>query len=199
MSLSLATALFGSTQVITARHSETPVTIAFAAQVSALRSDTTVITVGPPVHQRPGVLVTDMTVGRAAGPAEYLFTHILELTVGRDGTIYVIDGAASGDKTNTIKRYDAAGRFVGRLGAPGQGPGEYEFAMGLHALRDGRVVVGNLATRRIIAYARDGTLSESWRFHDGWTPGVVPASDRFVLVDTSPHLRDGRGVRWATS
>jgi hypothetical protein len=70
---------------------------------------------GPPLEA-----VVVAIIGQVAGPAEYTFGDITSVAIDARGRVLISDSFGS-----EIKIYDADGRFLGRFGREGDGPGEF--------------------------------------------------------------------------
>ena len=79
----------------------------------------------------------DLRIGIAEGDAPYLFGWLADVAALGEGTIVTADS-----RTGEVRRFDADGRYLGRVGAAGEGPGEYGGTpTDVEALPDDRVVV----------------------------------------------------------
>jgi hypothetical protein len=109
------------------------------------------------------------------------------LRVNDDGAINVFSG-----KTNTLIRFDAAGREILRKDfRPGQGPGEFGFFDPEFA-RDGRLLVLDGRQRRLTAFDRDLKLLNIAKV-DIWGDHfrLDSAGNMYLMVmDFLPHTRD---------
>ena len=126
-------------------------------------------------------LVEELAIGALEGPEEYQFGFVSDIAVDAAGGIYVFDGQAP-----ALRYYDADGRFVRKLGAEGEGPGEYKDAsLGL-AVResDGRIVMRDPRNMRLNVYDADGSSSDSWPVASGLFTSqgtALDASDEMYL------------------
>src|SRR5690348_623389 len=92
-------------------------TLVTAAAQSPARRDTTVKTVGAPVHAKMGTLVEELSIGVVDGAEEYVFGDVADLALGPDGSLYVLDR-----KVPIVRQFDAKGKFVRNIGRAGSGP-----------------------------------------------------------------------------
>lgn len=155
---------------------------------SVMRQDT--IVVRAPAQGRWGEdvrLVEDLRIGVLEGEPAYMFGTVSDLAVGRDHSLYVLDGTG-------IRQYDRQGRFVRRIGGRGQGPGEYGRLQGIEALPDGRLAIWDIGHRHIIVYSAEGTNPESWTVQSGLYSSRTFAIDHdgYYYVKTT-IFAEGRG------
>ena len=110
--------------------------------------------------------VPDLAIVPDSDRPETLFGHIVDLGVGDDGSVFVLDRMAQ-----EVRTFDANGTYRGSIGRPGQGPGEFSaFAESLVAVAD-TLLVSDAARRNVQRFLVDGTfLSE--------TPQPEPRSAR---------------------
>lgn len=122
--------------------------------------DTVVVrTVGATDEAAALRLVEELRVHEHEGTDEYLFGDVrLVIPASGDG-VYVWDRIVG-----ALRQYDAAGRFVRRIGGPGRGPGEYHAANGLVQLRDGRLVLWDPENLRMNVYDSTGGVVDTWRY-----------------------------------
>jgi hypothetical protein len=101
-------------------------------------------------------LVEELTIGQLEGSEDYTFGLLAGVAVGTDGTIVVADR-----QPPLLRAYDASGRFVRRIGRPGQGPGEYAQIDGIEAMADGGFVIWDGWQKRLTIYDARGELRSS--------------------------------------
>ena len=77
-----------------------------------------------------------------------------------------------------IRLFDRSGRFVGRVGTEGDGPGELRSPVGLTALPGDTLLVWDRATRRLSWFSTDGTLERERTLRE---PGGVLRIRRVTL------------------
>jgi hypothetical protein len=92
-----------------------------------------------------------------------------------------------------ILRYDSTGRYLGKLGASGQGPGEYDMTNGaFFDAHDSVYVVGWNGLLHI--FGADGTFSRALRFPTSVIPvGVAP--DGTIYGQRSSRYVDGGEIK----
>lgn len=148
---------------------------------------------GGAVQDEAPQVVLQVSIGEnPAAPPAYQFAAIKEVSVGRDGFIWVADGgvpvdAAVGSHRPSIRRFTPDGVFDREVGGVGTGPGEYRQPEGLAVFPDGRMVMRDLAIpNRLTIYGADGTLADVWTLSSGhyWTSN----SGNALAVDTAGTL-----------
>lgn len=142
--------------------------------------DTTIVrTVSGSVWGDTARLVEEVRIGALEGPEELTFGRVGQLAPATNGAIDIFDAQAI-----AIRRFDSAGTFVKKIGARGQGPGEYGMLLGLRTLSDGRLVAYDGRNSRITSYSPAGDPLETW-------PLQLPTrlfSDNVFGVDKTDHL-----------
>ena len=98
-------------------------------------------------------LEEELRIGETEGRPEYQFGQIGTISVGSDGSLYVIDTQAQ-----QVKVFSPDGTFERTIGRPGAGPGEIGTGAAFVLVGAGDTVfVPDLTNRRINRYAPDGT------------------------------------------
>ena len=117
-----------------------------------------------PIQWAPaGVLTEVVRIGSAEGPAETLFSSIAGGKILEDGSLVVVDALS-----REVRRFGADGAFLGSHGREGEGPGEYEFIIGIGECSETGFTV----------------------FDIGWTMSLYDASGAFVN-ERGTRLEDG--------
>lgn len=101
-------------------------------------------------------VVEEVSIGVDSGPEELMFGSIAWV-YENDGTIYAVDPQAP-----AVRTFDLEGNYLGTIGAPGQGPGEYTDPFRVVAAPDGRIFVSEPRQSRINVFAADGSRLETW-------------------------------------
>lgn len=133
---------------------------------AAQASDTTVITVTAPLYRGGGTLIDDLILGAGSDATEYQLSEILGLAIGADGALYVVDRAGN---SYSVRKYDAAGKYVRSFGRAGSGPGEFQAPGAVAELADGRVLVSDIAG--IVSYSPSGEPLTRLRSQSSMIPG----------------------------
>lgn len=132
-------------------------------------------------------LEEDLRIGTVEGDPAYQFGLIGWLTVGGDGSVYVLDQQA-----RQIRKFDSAGRHVATFGRAGSGPGELgEAATFIGSGPGDTLVVADLDNARLTRYAPDGAhvgtvpLSVERGFPVSWestTSGTIARLSRVLPI-----------------
>ena len=154
--------------------------IALFATAQTPRADTVVRVVDRPLHSGVATLVEEMSIGMADGPEEYMLGDVADITLGRDGSIYVLDR-----QVPAIRHYDGQGKYIRTIGRSGSGPGEYRSASGLAAMRDGRLLLWDTGNWRINIYSDDGSALTQWLTPSGSAGSSSAQFSRALMVDTA--------------
>lgn len=128
-------------------------------------------------------LQVDLLIGARDGPPELSFGDIGPMAVDPGGSILVADQQAA-----VIRRFDEEGEFAGTVGQKGEGPGELQRPAALAALPDGQILVLD-QTRKINAYAADGSFLTSWTLERATSTYQLPV-DTAGLVYVPVRLID---------
>ena len=100
----------------------------------------------------------DLRIGSAEGEPEYQFGQIVGIDVGSDGRIFVLDQQA-----RDVRVFDPEGRFVARMGKPGEGPGELGQGAGPVFVGPGDTVsVPDVGQQRVTRYTPQGEPAGSF-------------------------------------
>jgi hypothetical protein len=137
--------------------------------------DTAVVRVGGAIEERTPQ--QELIIGELDGAEELTFGQIDGLAVSEDGSIYVLDGQAQ-----TIRIFDATGRYVSTFGRAGEGPGELKQPGGMVFLPDGRLAVRDPGNARISIYSATGESLTTWPIPGGFFTSAP------MFVDTAGRL-----------
>jgi len=104
-----------------------------------------------PPEQGPWALELELAISPDESRPETLFGHIADLAADDRGNVYVLDQFAQ-----VIRVFDQDGTYVGPVGGPGEGPGEFS-AFGQSVLRVGdTLLVTDMARRAVQRFGTDG-------------------------------------------
>jgi len=131
-------------------------------------------TEGRPLH-----LASEVRLATGVGPADTTFLIAADGVLGPNEEIYLVDPTAPG-----VYVYDARGRFIRRLGRPGDGPGEFRSAMAAGWLYD-TLWVADYQLRRVSLFTEAGDFI---RVLQQPVPGVLRmlADGGFVVARVDP-------------
>lgn len=130
---------------------------------------------------------------------EFLFSDLLTSVYANDkGHMYVADY-----QNKRVMRLDENGKFLGNVGAAGDGPGEYRNLAGFQVLADGRLILhDNLGqVQHFNFFKADGTFIER-KSHNGkmlqaitWSPdGSVAHASYLTLEMAEGKIRNSFGL-----
>jgi len=109
------------------------------------------------------------------GPDEDLLFLWTGVSVDRDDNVFLIDTL-----DYSVKKFDSRGRFLKKAGRKGQGPGEFEKALGV-AVAEEAVYAWDLNARAIQVYDRNLVYRKSFPT-PGFVDTVIPRSDGSLAV-----------------
>ncbi len=118
---------------------------------------TTVRTLDGLAWDVPYSLDLSFSLGAEEGADGPLFGALGGVAVG-ESRIYAVDNEAQ-----VVRVYDLGGRYVGDIGGPGEGPGEFRYPKGVGLTADGRLLVQDNSAREIHVFDASGQFLESWR------------------------------------
>jgi 6-bladed beta-propeller protein len=123
----------------------------------------------------------DVTIGVLDGDPSFMFGEITRLAEDRSGGIYVFDRQAP-----IIRHYDSNGEYLGDVGGPGSGPGEYKgLSLGMAVDSDGILYVSDWGNGRINRYLPTGDALDSWRID---APFLTTDPGRWVFTEGAGRL-----------
>jgi len=109
----------------------------------------------------------NLIIGPSGEGRDVLFERIAAVKVDKAGNIYVLDHTAF-----HVLKFDPDGNLVKEFGRKGQGPGEFEFPMGMQIVND-EVMISDMNMNRLIFFNLDGEYQRHLNM---------------MLRDTDPHL-----------
>lgn len=108
-----------------------------------------------PIHGKDAfILKEELSIGKAEGREEDMFSEVISIATDDEGRIYVLDY-----KENNVKIFDRSGKFVRKFGRPGQGPGEFQLPRVVMASGPDVILVQNFG--RIDFFSLDGEPKKS--------------------------------------
>jgi DNA-binding beta-propeller fold protein YncE len=153
------------------------VAVAAAPRASELRRDVPAVT-----GHRQGVIV---------GPEGTPFNMPSDAAVGRDGSLYVLDGV-----NHRVVVYSDEGQFQFQFGSRGDGPGQLVYPLGIATDPNGNVYVADSGNHRFEIFAADGKpleavllpASASGVPPDPTDVAVDAARQRLYVTDNDNHV-----------
>lgn len=117
------------------------------------------------------------------------FSEPSDVSVSKDGLIYVVDGV-----NNSIKVFNQNGKPVFSFGRNGSGNGEFRFPLGIDIDSSGRVYIADSGNHRIQVFNSNGSFitlinvpSKNGNPSDPTDVAVDRSNDRFYVVDNNNH------------
>ena len=124
-------------------------------------------------------------LGTLAGEAWEQFGDVRSVAFGAAGNLLVFD---QHDLAQKIYVVDPAGRLVREMGGPGEGPGEFGWAVAMAVMPDGRVVVADHDRQGYHLFGADGEFERMVRkpgSPSAWRMGPIraqPGTDAVMSV-----------------
>ncbi len=117
-----------------------------------------------PLYKTPVLeLKEDLSLGGPKAQGDYAFGEVRAFVVDDAGSIYVLD-----TKSDHIKVFDRAGKYVRTIGRKGQGPGELDRPRMLSINRPGGELAVLELSRRMSFFKLDGTFLRHVSFKGIW-------------------------------
>lgn len=95
-----------------------------------------------------------LSIGVLDGAEADQLVDVSDATIRPDGSVVVVDAGAA-----SVRVFDSRGVFMARLGARGEGPGEFRTPRDVVRHRDGSVSVFDEASFRVTTFSAGGELS----------------------------------------
>jgi hypothetical protein len=140
-----------------------------------------------PAAARAQAVTQVLEIGGDDVDRNYVLVRVADIAVSPAGAIYVAD---AGDRA--VKVYDAAGRFVRRIGREGSGPGEFQHPAELRLDTVLRVYDG--AQQRVSVFSPDGAHRRTDRLPTDAVPAAVsayPLRGRLALATAAARFSYG--------
>jgi len=133
-----------------------------------------------PQYKIPALeLKADFTLGGEAAEGAYVLNRPNAMALDATGNLYVAD---AGERN--IKIFDKNGKFVKTIGRAGQGPGEFQFPLGV-TIVPGRGEIAVVDLQRIIIFNAAGVYSRQFPLKDGTSGVRLDARGNFFIATTS--------------
>ena len=98
------------------------------------------------------------------------------------GNYYIAD-----QKTNIIYKYDSSGKYIGRIGKPGQGPGDLYLPRHIEIIDD-VLIVNDVGNRRVQKFDLMGQVINSTRIFKSYTDMVFARDGKIIGAPLSIEL-----------
>ncbi|TVP59879.1 MAG: hypothetical protein EA351_01165 [Gemmatimonadales bacterium] len=115
----------------------------------------------------------EVRIGVVDGASEYQWTRPVAAARLSDGSFAVLEQAPA-----EVRVFDSSGGFLGRMGAGGDGPGEFRSPVGLAALPGDTILVWDRGSTRLSWFGVDGTLAREQTLRE---PGGIRSLRRVAL------------------
>jgi predicted CXXCH cytochrome family protein len=143
-----------------------------------------------PASKGGGSTIAVRDEGAIVGPEGDFFNMPTDVAVGRNGSLYVLDGV-----NHRVVVYDAAGRFQFPFGSRGGGPGQFLYPLGIAADPNGNVYVADSGNHRFQIFTAEGKLLDAVPLPataSGLPPdpadvAVDPMRKRLYIADNDNH------------
>jgi hypothetical protein len=127
-----------------------------------VHEDTVAIFATEPLHVAQGEVIEEARIAGAGGSDSPALSTVVTVWTGPDGSLYLVDHSGSaGRPQRSVHKYSHLGKYIGRVGRIGDGPGEYRAPGDVRELRDGRILV--MDARAVLIYARDMSFLDQVR------------------------------------
>ena len=125
---------------------------------------------------------------RGDGPGE--FNEPSDLSIGADGTLYIVDGHINPESNRRIVHMTADGEFIEAWGEKGYGPLQFEGPHAIAVDSEGKMYVGDRTNNRLQVLSPDGELLAIWT-HWGRPSGIRILGDTLYAVDSESRAAEG--------
>jgi hypothetical protein len=125
-----------------------------------------------PLYKNAAIsLDEELSIGQKDGPEENQFARIASVDADSEGNIYVLNL-----KPVEIKVFDRNGGFLRKVGAVGQGPGEFSHPQFLQIVNGKGLIVFDVGTHNFLTFAVDGAflgMAQDKKQSDGLWPIII--------------------------
>jgi len=125
---------------------------------------------------------------RGDGPGQ--FDEPSDLSIGPDGSLYIVDGHINPESNRRIVHMTADGEFIEAWGEQGYGPLQFEGPHAIAVDSQGRIFVGDRTNNRLQVLSPDGKLLAIWT-HWGRPSGIRILGDTLYVVDSESRQAEG--------
>ena len=125
------------------------------------------------------------------GDTPNLFDEPSDLSIGPDGTLYIVDGHINPESNRRIVHLTAEGEFIEAWGEKGYGPLQFEGPHSVAVDSEGKIYVGDRTNNRLQLLSPEGELLAIWA-HFGRPSGVRIHDDMLYVVDSESRQAEGQ-------
>ena len=125
---------------------------------------------------------------RGDGPGQ--FDEPSDLSIGPDGSLYIVDGHISPASNRRIVHMTAEGEFIEAWGEQGYGPLQFEGPHAIAVDSQGRMYVGDRTNNRLQVLSPEGKLLAIWT-HWGRPSGIRILGNTLYVVDSESRQAEG--------
>ena len=125
------------------------------------------------------------------GDSPNLFDEPSDLSIGPDGTLYIVDGHINPESNRRIVHLTAEGEFIEAWGEKGYGPLQFEGPHSVAVDSEGKIYVGDRTNNRLQILSPEGELLAIWA-HFGRPSGVRIHDDMLYVVDSESRQVEGQ-------
>jgi len=124
----------------------------------------------------------EFRIGESKNRDKYTFAKIVDIKVGLNGDIFVLD-----EMDLTIKVFDSRGNFKKSIGRKGSGPGEMQLPSGISLDSKGKLLLGDRILNRITIFKENGDFEGTIKLRDfpSFHKIAISTAENFYL--TSLH------------
>ena len=137
-----------------------------------------------------GQLLLELGRPGIRGDSQELFNEPSDLSIGPDGTLYIVDGHISPDSNRRILHLTAEGEYIEEWGSQGYGPLQFEGPHAIAVDSQGRMYVGDRTNNRLQILSPKGELLAIWA-HFGRPSGIRIHDDMLYVVDSESRQAEG--------
>jgi hypothetical protein len=136
---------------------------------------------GKPVYENSILrLHEEISIGKAEGAEEYLFSSINGYDVDQEDNVYIIDGSAA-----QIRVFDRQGRFLRTIGKKGQGPGEFQYPLFIQISNQEEIFIFDVFVNKLQRFSKAGLFINAVLSR---VPGI-----NLIKVDSEGRMIGSRG------
>lgn len=140
------------------------------------------------------------TIGVETGDSVYVFGMIMKAAHEADGSVIVLDIQKA-----CLSRYSRDGEFLGYIGAPGSGPGEFQMPMDFAVFPEGGLAVTDMISRVVSVFDGSGQYAgQTGNFHpapplriEGGSGGAIIGQHMPMEVTEDQVTASADVARWA--